>query len=48
MSNLIGPEPFVADRVTDVTATSCTIHFHSLSGISATGSDAFDWIAIGE
>jgi len=38
---------FVAERVTEVTAAGCNIHFASLSGAVATGSAAFDWVAIG-
>jgi hypothetical protein len=45
--NLPGGVVFVAERVTEVTAAGCNVHFASLSGAAATGSASFDWIAIG-
>lgn len=44
----VGGEYFIVTRVSDVTATGCTVHFASLSGAAASGATSFDWIAIGE
>jgi hypothetical protein len=44
----IGGKSFIPTRVTDITTTTCTVHFQSLDGSNATGSTDFDWIAIGE
>lgn len=44
----IGGQYFLVTRVADITAAGCTVHFSALGGSTATGSAAFDWIAIGE
>jgi hypothetical protein len=47
-SGTISGVPFIPVQVSDITQTGCTAHFVSLGGATATGSAAFDWIAIGK
>jgi hypothetical protein len=44
----VGGEYFLVTQVANMTASGCVVHFSALGGATATGTAAFDWIAIGE